>query len=248
MQIQPALLPAALDRPFRDAAHRGNLGEGEAAEELQVDDLGQARLDLGQLVKSVADHDQRLRVGHAVGVVDAERGDLEQPAAFFGPPPPHVVDDQPAHDPGGIRHEARLIDEHGAFPAGDREVGFVQQRRHTQRPGTLTVQFAPGEPVQLRVQRAEQGIRDHTLIARCHRYLRSHVHHSTPQPVRTAPALDGIENGWEKTTARRRQANKWRNSGGLKGDSTANRRVGGTLGEAEGKHATHFERQPLPSS
>ena len=59
MQIQAALLPVALDGPFRDAAHRGNLGEGEAAEELQVDDLGQARLDLGELVERIADHDQR---------------------------------------------------------------------------------------------------------------------------------------------------------------------------------------------
>ena len=59
MQVEAALFPVALNRPLRDAAHRGDLGEGEAAEELQVDDLGETRLDLGELVERVADPDQR---------------------------------------------------------------------------------------------------------------------------------------------------------------------------------------------
>src|SRR5215204_1361698 len=107
MQIQPPFFPVALNRALGYAAHRGDLGEGETAEELQIDDLRQPRLGLGELVERVADHDERLWIADAVGVVDPERRDLEEPAALLRAPPPHVVDDQPAHDAGGVGHEAR---------------------------------------------------------------------------------------------------------------------------------------------
>src|SRR5215203_4531676 len=77
VQVEAAFFPVALDRPLRDAAHRGDLGEREAAEELQLDDFRQLRFDLGELVERVADHDERRRVHHAVGVIGAERGDVE---------------------------------------------------------------------------------------------------------------------------------------------------------------------------
>src|SRR5690349_11893656 len=47
VQIQAAFFPAALNRPFRNAAHRRNLGEREPAEELEVDDLGKGRFNFG---------------------------------------------------------------------------------------------------------------------------------------------------------------------------------------------------------
>src|SRR5690606_16999926 len=83
VQIEAALLPAALNRPFRYAAHRGDLGEREAAEELQVDDLGEAGLDLRQLVERIADAQQLLGVADAVAVVGQQRGDLEQAAPLL---------------------------------------------------------------------------------------------------------------------------------------------------------------------
>ena len=55
VQVEAALLPVALNGPFRHAAHGGDLGEGEAAEELQIDDLGEIRFDLGELVERIAD-------------------------------------------------------------------------------------------------------------------------------------------------------------------------------------------------
>src|SRR5262245_35449290 len=55
VQIEAALLPGALDRPLGDAAHPRDLAKREAAEELQIDDLGEGRFDLGELVERVAD-------------------------------------------------------------------------------------------------------------------------------------------------------------------------------------------------
>ena len=63
MQIEAAFFPVALHGPLGDAAHGGDLGEGEAAEELQIDDLGEAGIDLGELVERIADLAQLLRVG-----------------------------------------------------------------------------------------------------------------------------------------------------------------------------------------
>src|SRR5687767_229414 len=159
MQIHAALLPVALDSALGDSAHRGDLGEGEAAEELQVDDLGEPRFDLGKLVERIADQDQRLRVDDALGVIGAERGDFEQPAPLLRSPPPDVVDDQAAHDPRRIGHEARLIDENGPLPSRDREVSLVQQGGDTQTPGrAAAAQFTAGEPGQLGVERGERGV------------------------------------------------------------------------------------------
>jgi hypothetical protein len=57
MQVEAPLLPAALNRPFRHAPHRGDLREREAAEKLQLDDLRELRLDRGEFVERVTDLD-----------------------------------------------------------------------------------------------------------------------------------------------------------------------------------------------
>ena len=51
MQQETGLLPLALDGAFGHAPHRGDLGEREAAEELQVDHLRELRLDGRQFVE-----------------------------------------------------------------------------------------------------------------------------------------------------------------------------------------------------
>jgi hypothetical protein len=61
VEVQAPLLPLALDRPLRHAAHGGDLGEREPAEELEIDDLGQLRFDLGEFVERITDPDQFLR-------------------------------------------------------------------------------------------------------------------------------------------------------------------------------------------
>ena len=165
MQIDAALLPVALHGPLRHAAHGGDLGEGEAAEELQIDDLREIRIDLAELVERIADPGQLLRVGHVGRQIGAERRNLEQAAALLRAPPPHVVDDQAAHHARGVGHEPRAIGEDRPFLARDREVGLVQQGRHPDGPGrSLSRQLAAGQPMELRVQSVEQGISGCTLI------------------------------------------------------------------------------------
>ena len=144
-----------------------------------------------------------------VAVIGTERGDLEQAAALLGSAPPHVVDDQPAHDAGGIAHEAGVIDEHGAVFAGDREVGFVQEGGDTKPADrSAPIELAAREPMQFGVERPEQRIRDNPFIARPARYFGDCVHYSHLSSFAAAdspgrpkcPPIYRIANGGEKTT------------------------------------------------
>ena len=60
MQVEPALFPIPLDGPLRYAPQRGDFGERQPAEEFQVDDFGEVRFDLGELVERVADLNERV--------------------------------------------------------------------------------------------------------------------------------------------------------------------------------------------
>ena len=62
---------------------RGDLGDGEAAEELQVDDVGELGLELGQLVERGADVAEHRRLGDVLGGLRVERGDVEAAAALL---------------------------------------------------------------------------------------------------------------------------------------------------------------------
>ncbi len=57
-------------------------------------------------------------------------------AALLRAFPVDVVDDQPAHRPRCVFHEAMAIREHRAVPAVEAQVGFVQQRRGAHRQRT----------------------------------------------------------------------------------------------------------------
>ena len=82
VQVEAALLPVALNGPFRHAAHGCDLGERETAEELQVDDLGEVRFDLRELVERIADQDQRAGVDDAVGVIGPSEVISNSPPRF----------------------------------------------------------------------------------------------------------------------------------------------------------------------
>ena len=84
MQVDASLFPVTLNRPFRRAAHRGDLGERKAAEELEVDNLRERGIDLGQLIERVGDAGDLAEVGKALDDVGAQRGDLELAAALGG--------------------------------------------------------------------------------------------------------------------------------------------------------------------
>src|SRR3954471_10462663 len=98
MEVNPGLLPVALHGPLRDAVHRRNLREPEAAEELQIDDAGEAWVDAGELVERLGDPGELHRVGHGLGDVRLEGRDLEMSAALLRLPAARVIDDQASHD------------------------------------------------------------------------------------------------------------------------------------------------------
>src|SRR5258706_11248302 len=83
MQVDARLLPVALHGPLRDRLHRGNFGEREPAEELEVDDLREAGIDGGELVQRLADARELFPVGNILDDVGAYRRDLEQPTALL---------------------------------------------------------------------------------------------------------------------------------------------------------------------
>src|SRR5262249_13201305 len=83
MQVQPALLPVTLNRPFRHTPQAGDLGERQPTEELQLDDFGKLRFDLGELVEGIVDAQQRVPVRDAFRVEGAQRGDLEETASLL---------------------------------------------------------------------------------------------------------------------------------------------------------------------
>src|SRR5262245_14259968 len=58
VEIDSRLLPATLHGALGNSAHRGNFPEGEAAEELEIDYLGERRVDLGKLLERIAQQRQ----------------------------------------------------------------------------------------------------------------------------------------------------------------------------------------------
>ena len=58
---QLALLPVSANGPVRDAQSLCNLGLGQAAEVAQLDDLGQARIERGELVERLMDGEDLFR-------------------------------------------------------------------------------------------------------------------------------------------------------------------------------------------
>src|SRR5215207_2283583 len=115
MEEQARLPPVAPYRALRPVAKRGDLAEGVAAEEVEVHEFGEPRLEGGQLVE---------RVGEAVeldggtsGLLGGGRdvgseGDLERTAAaLLRPRPARIVNEEPAHRPRCVTHEPRAIGE-----------------------------------------------------------------------------------------------------------------------------------------
>jgi hypothetical protein len=55
MEVDSGLFPPSLYGPFRQVLEGGNFGEREPAEELQVDQFSELRLDFRQLIQGIAD-------------------------------------------------------------------------------------------------------------------------------------------------------------------------------------------------
>jgi hypothetical protein len=124
MQVDAGTLPTAFDGAFGDAAHGGDFGGGETAEEFQVDDFSQSRIVGREFVEGVADAREDLGGLDALGV-KIKRRVLDPAASLLRQAASQVVDDEAAHHSRGIGHEAGLIGEDGAFAIGYGQIRLV---------------------------------------------------------------------------------------------------------------------------
>src|SRR5215207_4313854 len=131
MEQQPGLPPVALHGTLGDLAERGDLGEREAAEEVEVHDLRQRGLQRAKLAERVAESRELLgrAGGFAGGRLFAIERDLELAAALRGAPPAGVVDDQASHRARRVCEEPRAVSERDAVAPSDVEVRLVEERR-----------------------------------------------------------------------------------------------------------------------
>ena len=148
--------PSRAGRSARDAAHRSNFGEREPAEESEVDDLREPRVDTREIVERVAELRELAFVRDRLGDFSAQRGDLEPPSTLLSAAIARMLDDQASHRPSGITHELRPVRKREPVAARDVEIGFVEESGDAEaatgaRPGKL----APCEVMQLCVERGE---------------------------------------------------------------------------------------------
>src|SRR5262249_40349034 len=127
-KIDPRLVPLPLHRALAGAPEARDLGEGEAAEELELDDLRDLRLHGGELVERLAEPLDLLGVvrRRAAQALAVERGDREIAAALPGLATAEAVDDQAAHDPDRIGEEPGAIGELHSLAPRDVEIGLVE--------------------------------------------------------------------------------------------------------------------------
>src|ERR1019366_2298421 len=104
MEINARLFPVPLHRAFRHVAHGGNFPERKAAEELQIDHLGECRLHFAKFVQHLADSRKFPVVDGVLHGVGVERSNLEQSPTLLGVPFPGLVNDKPRHPPRPIPH------------------------------------------------------------------------------------------------------------------------------------------------
>src|SRR5437764_9917290 len=97
VEDDPGLPPVALHGPFGNLAHRGDLPEGEAAEKVEVHQLGERGIELGQLIQGQAELAERLGVSALRNFLAREREQLELPATLARGSTPGIVYDQSAH-------------------------------------------------------------------------------------------------------------------------------------------------------
>src|SRR6478672_8942779 len=109
MEEQARLPPIPADRTLRNVPKRGDLGEGEAAEEVHVHQFSQRGLERCQFVERLAESFQLFGITHRIGALQfiAVECDLELPATLLRASSTRVVDDQPAHRARGITEETR---------------------------------------------------------------------------------------------------------------------------------------------
>src|SRR5262245_64723952 len=123
MKVDARLFPVALDCPLRHAAHRVNFREREPAEESQIDDLCEPRVDTREVIQRVAELRELAFVRDRLGDFSTQRGDLEPPSTLLSAASARMLDDQASHRPSGITPEISPVPKRQPIAARDVEIG-----------------------------------------------------------------------------------------------------------------------------
>jgi len=164
VEIDARFLPLTLHSSLREILHRGNLGEGEAAEKLHVDDLCQRWIDFSQLIEGRA---KLLEFEGVCRLLDCSDGgrNVELAAAFLCALAASVIDDEAAHHAGGISHEAGTIRELCAATARNLDVSLVKERCCANAHRHLMRKLAPRQPMQFVIESSEEVVGDGAIAA-----------------------------------------------------------------------------------
>lgn len=106
MEIDACLFPPSPHCTFRQVVHGSDFGERKPAEEFQVNQPGELRLDIRQSIQGIADRRELFRVSRILCIIGSERRDFELATSFDRATVPRMIDDESAHYPGGIPHKA----------------------------------------------------------------------------------------------------------------------------------------------
>jgi hypothetical protein len=157
-QERGRLAEVALDRADRHAQLPGDLLDGVAAEEAQLDDLALPLVQAGQAGQGLVDGQQvQALLGEVVQHV-VQRQPLAVAAALVGGAAAGVIDQHLAHGAGGGRQElAAALGGAQGVGAEEAQDGLVDQGGRLQRvAGPLAAQQAAAQPPQLVVDQGDQ--------------------------------------------------------------------------------------------
>src|ERR1700757_433843 len=111
MEIDFCFFPFALHRALRQATHGCNLGEGESAEELEIDELRKLGIHRRELIERFADPGEFASIGDFGYVLVFECSNFDMTTAFLSLPVARMIDDEAAHYSGRISHKTGAIGE-----------------------------------------------------------------------------------------------------------------------------------------
>src|ERR1700744_5442464 len=105
VQIDSRLLPFALHGALRGAIHRSDFGEGEAAEEFEIDDRGEFGFDEYELFERIADERELAGIDGIFEAIESDYGSTKSAAFLEGGGGTDVIDDEAAHHTRCVGHE-----------------------------------------------------------------------------------------------------------------------------------------------
>src|SRR6516225_1996149 len=109
LQQYAGLVPIALCSALGGTLKLGDLREAEAAEELQIDELRETRLERAKGLERLGDAFELVIRCGAGGKLSGKRSDFEASSTLLRAAAADIVDEQAAHCARGIRQEASAV-------------------------------------------------------------------------------------------------------------------------------------------